>query len=220
MGAFASLVGWIAGRPGASGARAERAARLFFPRRRRRRRLLGFTELDHGSPRSVAPRTRPVRPEHRLPHPVPGDLDRACLDPRLLPGALRAHRRPDLARALPAVDQDLRAHVRDGRGDRHHDVVPVRHQLARLHEQGRQRRGAAPRLRGAHRLLPGGDVPRRDALRHEPRARLAASSVDGRGRRGDHAVGLLDPRAQLVDAHAGGRTPMSTASSSPPTGCR
>ena len=34
--------------------------------------------------------------------------------------------------------------------------------------------GPAARLRGPHRLLPRGDLPRRDALRHEPRARLAA----------------------------------------------
>ena len=37
-----------------------------------------------------------------------------------------------------------------------------------------EHRRAAARLRGAHRVLPRGDIPRRDAVRHEPRAGLAA----------------------------------------------
>ena len=54
--------------------------------------------------------------------------------------------------------------------------LPVRHQLAGLHEQGRQHRRAAARLRGADRVLPRGDLPRRDAVRHEPRAAAGCTS--------------------------------------------
>ena len=42
-----------------------------------------------------------------------------------------------------------------------------------MNKVGDDRRAAA-RLRGADRVLPRGDLPRRDALRHEPRARLGA----------------------------------------------
>ena len=113
-----------------------------------------------------------VRAEHRLPHPVPDDHHRPRLAPGLFPHPLSSARatRPWL-RDLQAVGEGLRAHLRDGRGDGRDDELPVRHQLAGLHEHGRQHRRAAARLRGAHRVLPRGDLPRRDALRHGARAR-------------------------------------------------
>jgi cytochrome d ubiquinol oxidase subunit I len=57
--------------------------------------------------------------------------------------------------AYKLLGEGLRPHLRAGRRLRHHDVLPVRHELAGLHEHGRQRRGPAARLRGPHGLLPG-----------------------------------------------------------------
>ena len=101
------------------------------------------------------------------------------------------------------LDQDLRGLVRHGRrvGDR--AVLPVRHQLEPLLGRRRQRDRAADRLRGADRLLPRSDVPRRAAVRLEPRAALALRAV-GRDRRGRHRdLGVLDPLGQQLDADAG-----------------
>ena len=55
--------------------------------------------------------------------------------------------------------------------------LPVRHQLEPLLGRRRQRGRPADRLRGADRLLPRSDVPRRPAVRLEPRAALAARAV-------------------------------------------
>src|SRR5437899_416996 len=126
------------------------------------------------------------------------------MDPALLPHPLRALGRPGMARHLQAVDQGVRALLRDGRGERHHHVVPVRHQLAGVHAESGQHRGAAPRLRGAHRFLPRGDLSRRDALRHEPRSGLGARALRGHGGGRHDDLGLLDPRPQLVDAYPAG----------------
>src|SRR6266702_4270775 len=118
--------------------------------------------VTHGCrPRS---RPRPVRAEHRVPYPVPEPDHRARVDPSLFSRAVRALRRRGVARHLQALDQGVRALLRDGRGERHHHVVPVRHQLAGIHAEGRQHRGAAARLRGADGVLPRGDFPRGDAL--------------------------------------------------------
>ena len=106
-----------------------------------------------------------------------------------------------MARNLPAMDQDLRADVRHGRRLGHRDVVPVRHQLARIHEHGRQYRRAAAGVRSPDRVLPRGDVSRGDALRHEPGPGMGAHAVHRAGGSGHHTVGILDPRAQLVDAN-------------------
>ena len=48
--------------------------------------------------------------------------------------ATSAPRDPAWLRDLQALGQGVRAHLRAGRGDRHHDELPVRHQLAGLHE--------------------------------------------------------------------------------------
>ena len=56
--------------------------------------------------------------------------------------------------------------------------------------------GTVDRLRSAHRLLPGGDLPRHPAVRLQPRAALALCAV-GRDRRDRHRdVGILDPVGQ------------------------
>ena len=61
-----------------------------------------------------------------------------------------------------------------GRRLGHRAQLPVRHQLEPLLGRRRQRHRAADRLRGADRLLPRSDLPRRDAVRLEPGAALAA----------------------------------------------
>ena len=58
--------------------------------------------------------------------------------------------------AYQLLGQGVRAHLRAGRGLRHHHELPVRHQLAGLHGTGRQHRRPAAGLRGADRLLPRG----------------------------------------------------------------
>ena len=112
-------------------------------------------------------RPHPVRRQHHLPHPVPDDHDRARLVPAVLQAALQ-RARGDAAwlEAYTLLGQGLRAHLRAGRGQRHHDELPVRHQLAGLHEHGRQHRRPAARLRGADRVLPRGHLPRHHAVRH------------------------------------------------------
>ena len=63
--------------------------------------------------------------------------------------------------------------------------------------------GPLARLRGADRFLPGGDLPRRPAVRLQPRAALALCAVGG-DRRGRHRdLGVLDPLRQQLDADAG-----------------
>src|SRR5581483_9125685 len=167
-------------------------------------RFIGRILLCHaGSPvRSPGPFPGSVRPEHRLPHPLSGDHDRAVVAPRLCAGAPCDFGRARLARDLSALGEGIRAHVRRRRRHRHRDELPVRHELARLHEQGRRRRRAAARLRGADRVPLRGDLPRRDALRHRARAGLGAPALHPRGRRRHHGLRVLDPRAQLLDADA------------------
>ena len=101
----------------------------------------------------------------------PTHHDRACLGARVPACAHRVRGGRDwLAGGLPALGQDLRAVVRARRGVRHHDELPVRHQLAGFHGAGRQHRRTAAGLRGAHRILPRSHVPGRDAVRPRPRA--------------------------------------------------
>ena len=64
--------------------------------------------------------------------------------------------------------------LRDGRGLRHRDAVPVRHQLEPLFGCDRQYRRAADGLRGPDRVLPRGGLPRRAAVRTQARAPVGA----------------------------------------------
>ena len=61
----------------------------------------------------------------------------------------------------------------------------------------------ADRLRGADRLLPRSDLSRRDAVRLEAGAALAARLCRRRGRGRHRDVGVLDPVRQQLDADAG-----------------
>ena len=74
---------------------------------------------------------------------------------------------------------------------------------SRFSEVGGQRRRPAHRLRGAHRLLPRGDVPRRHALRLEPGAAVAARALGDPRRHRHRLLRLLDHLGQFVDAVPG-----------------
>ena len=78
--------------------------------------------------------------------------------------------------------------------------------------------GPLARLRGADRVLPGGDLPRRPAVRLQPRAALALCAVGG-DRRGRHRdLGVLDHFRQQLDADAGRLRDARTASPTRSTG--
>ena len=137
--------------------------------------------LSNGRP---DPGPHAVRGQHHLPHPVPDHQHRHGLGAAVLPAALAEDAprgRPGggarLARRLPLLDQGVRAELRARRGQRHHDELPVRHQLAGLHGEGRQHRRAAARLRSADGVLPRSRLPRRDAVR--PRQGQRARAPDG-----------------------------------------
>ena len=98
-------------------------------------------------------------------------------------GDVAAHRAGPLSAAGAVLDQDLRGLVRHGRRLGHRAVVPVRHQLEPLLGRHRQRDRARDRLRGADRLLPRSDVPRRAAVRLESRAALALGARPPRSSR-------------------------------------
>ena len=158
------------------------------------------TAAGHG--RRTSARPGPVRAQHRLPHPVPEHHHRAGVVPGLLPRQVRALARPGLARHLPPVGQGVRALLRHGRGLGRHHELPVRHQLARLHEPRRQYRRAAARLRGADGVFSRSDVPRRDALWHEPRAGVAAHRLHrARGCRNDAVGVLVEGTGQCIRQH-------------------
>ena len=153
--------------------------------------------------RSAPARASPVRLHGDVPHHFPELHDRALGVHRDAAGALDAHRPRASAPAGTVLDQDLRGLFRHGRGVGNRAQLPVRHQLEPVLGGRRQHRRPADRLRGADRLLPRGDVPRRDAVRLEARAALAARDV-GDLRRGRHRdVGVLDPGGKFMDADAG-----------------
>ncbi len=98
------------------------------------------------------------------------------------------------------LDAHLRRLLRHGRRLGHRAVLPVRHQLEPVLGSRRQCRRAADRLRGADRLLPRGDLPRRHAVRLEAGAAVAARPLGDPGRRRHGDLGLLDHLGQFVDA--------------------
>ena len=118
------------------------------------------------------------------------------------------------------LDAHLRRLLRHGRGFRHRALLRVRHQLEPLLGGRRQRRRPAHRLRGADRLLPRGDVPRRDAVRLEPGAALAACDSQRCSSPLAPLLRLLDHFGQFVDAVSRPATSSATASPIRPTGLR
>jgi len=78
--------------------------------------------------------------------------------------------------------------------------LPVRHQLESLFGvRGRHYR-TAPQLRSADRLLSGGRLPGRHAVRMEEGRTRAAFLFDDDGRGWDSHLGDLDSRLQQLDA--------------------
>ena len=117
--------------------------------------------------------------------------------------AVGMDRRGPLQTALRLLDEDLRRLVRHGRGHRHRPVLRARHQLEPVLGRRRQHHRAARRLRSTVRVLSRSDLPRHPAVRRRPGAAAGARLLRHRGR-GRHAgVGILDPRRQQLDAHAG-----------------
>ena len=155
------------------------------------------------------PRSRPagaaaVRLHGDVPHHFPELHDRAVRVHRHAAGALDAHRARASAPAGAVLDQDLRGLLRHGRGVGDRAQLPVRHQLEPVLGGRRQRGRPAHRLRGADRLLPRSDVPRRDAVRLAAGAAVAARDVGDLRRRRHRHLGVLDPGGEFVDADAGG----------------
>ena len=95
-----------------------------------------------------------------------------------------------------------------GRGVGHRPVLPVRHQLEPVLGRRRQRHRAAARLRGAGRVLSRGDVPRRYAVRLEPRAAMAA-----------FALGHRSSRSARRSRHSGSCRPTAGCRRRPATRC-
>ena len=144
----------------------------------------------------------PVRLHHCFPHHFPelhdraGGLYRDAGAMWLRTGNDRYHH---LMRFWTKIFAVSFAH---GRRVRHRALLPVRHQLEPLLGRRRQRGRSADRLRGAERIFPGGDFPRRAAVRLQPRAALALCALrcDRRDRHRD--LGLLDLVGQQLDANA------------------
>ena len=171
-------------------------------------------------PRSRSARPAPVRLHHHVPHHLSELHHRAVGVHRDAAAALDRHRPRASAPAGAVLDQDLRGLVRHGRRLGHRPVLPVRHQLEPLLGRRRQRGRPADRLRGADRVLPRGDVPRRHAVRLEARAAVAARAV-GDLRRGRHrALGVLDPLRQSAGCRRRPATRCATASPIRSTGSR
>ena len=114
---------------------------------------------------------------------------------------LAAHRQPALPQPLPLLGEGVRRLLRPRRRVRDRHELPVRHQLVALLRVHRQRPRAGDRLRGHHRLLPRGGLPRHHAVRL------------GAGRR---------PAAFLRHLHGGARhAHLAPSGSCPPIpGCR
>ena len=103
-----------------------------------------------------------------LPLPVrPADA-RAVVDPGHHGIGVRDDRQGDLPRHDEVLGEALRHQFRDGRHHRHHDGVPVRHQLGVLLALRRRHLRRAAGARGADGVLPRVDVRRPVLLRLGP----------------------------------------------------
>ena len=104
---------------------------------------------------------------------------------------------------LPLLAEAVHRHVRHRGGHGHHHGVRVRHQLGDvLPVRGRHLRGAA-RGRGAVRLLPRIDVPRRAAVRAQPGEPQGLLRVHVAGGLRRPAFGTVDHHRQQLAADSG-----------------
>ena len=121
-----------------------------------------------------------------------------------LEGTRLRDRQPGLSAGVRLLAQSVRALVWDGRGHRYRHGVSVRHPLERAGRAHRTYPGAAARLRGVHRVLARGDILRRDAAWPRPRAAVVLFLLVLHGFLWNHAVVVLDPLQQQLDASAAG----------------
>ena len=143
-----------------------------------------------------------VRVRHQLPHHLPSlhhwARRMACNSRR----RAVVDRQPALSADLRLLAQDICSVVRHGRGQRHRDGLPVRHQLERTGRAHRIDPGAVAGLRGLHGLHAGSNILRRRAPRSRPRAALVLLSLLLHGLARHHVLVVLDPRQQQLDAGA------------------
>ena len=111
-------------------------------------------------------------------------------------------RSPGLSRDLRILAEDIRRGVWIGRGVRHRDGVPVRHELERAVQNVRADPGTASDVRDLHRLHARGRLLRCSHLWPQPRAAVVLSVFDRDGGAGDHVFGVLDHGQQQLDAGA------------------
>ena len=152
--------------------------------------------LPDARTRSPAALAHPVRLHHLLPHPVSVLHHRACRLAARARDPVAEDGEAHLRRHHAALDQDLRRVLRHGRGVWRGAVLPVRHQLERVLAARRQCHRPADVLRGAHRLLPRGWLPRHHAVRPRPRAEGSASLRHRHGGARHADLCLLDPVGQ------------------------
>ena len=157
------------------------------------------SERPHGIRRADAV-AHPVRVHDRLPHHLPGLHHRPGELARAARVRVAAHRRRALQEPVQVLGEGVRGLLRPRRRVRDRDELPARHQLVALLRVRRQRHRAGDRLRGHHRLLPGGGLPRHHAVRLGQGRRPAALPLH-LPRRARHAdLRLLDPVRQFLDA--------------------
>ena len=179
----------IDGRTGRGGPR----FRLPGDRGRRCRILIRFCWLASSSA-SRSPSTSSFRPSP--------SASAAIL--AVLEGLWLLQKGPGLSRPLPFLVEGLRGQLRHGRRLRPGHGLRVRHQLELFFGLCRRRHRPAAGLRGADRLLPGGRLSRRDAVRLEQGRPGAAFLRHADGRRRHAGVDDLDPGVQQLDADAAG----------------
>ena len=156
----------------------------------------------HDGPHGAAAVADPVRVRDELSHHLPGVHDRAG-ELAGVPGR-RVPEDParTVARAVRVLAEDLRRVVRARRRVGHRHELSVRHQLGRAVDARRQHSRSPARVRSADGVLPGSDVPRRDAVRLAARVAAAAFLRDLHGGARHADLHVLDHFGEQLDAHA------------------
>ncbi len=162
--------------------------------------------------RRAHPLAAAVRLHHRLAHHLPEPDHRAGQLSDGARGAVAEDRPRGVPAALSVLGQGVRHLVRHGRRLRRGDELRVRRQLVGVLRPDRAGAGTAAGLRGAHRLLSGGELPRRHAVRLEEGRAAAALRRHLPGGRRHADVGLLDHLGQQLDAVPGQLRPRRAGS--------
>ncbi|OPZ69063.1 MAG: hypothetical protein BWY82_02388 [Verrucomicrobia bacterium ADurb.Bin474] len=138
--------------------------------------------------------------QHLLPYPVSDDHDRAGVGSPLFQAPVSAIRRCEVDGPLFLLHEDLRPDFQPWSSDWSDHVIPVRHQLAGLHEHCGQHRGSLVSLRSADGVFPRGNVFGNHAVCVSPGSCLVAHSGDVSGCGRNNAFRFLDSCAQQLDA--------------------